>query len=135
MSRPVVVIEAGPGPYEAIVRSPFEARDLIKLLPRHARRWDPDRGAWIVATSSIAMLRRLLADDFHIVEQEERLRGERRQRTEDTGTWADAMYGALGKTLGDKAHKALARVLHPDHGGDLEAMKALNAARDRAVTR
>jgi hypothetical protein len=47
-------------------------------------------------------------------------------------TWADQMYAELGITLADAAHKALAPVLHPDAGGDHDAMSDLNHARDRA---
>lgn len=45
--------------------------------------------------------------------------------------WARTLFDALPTTLHDKAYRALAKVLHPDTGGDAELMKALNAERDR----
>lgn len=45
--------------------------------------------------------------------------------------WAKALFDALPSALHDRAYRALAKVLHPDTGGDAEMMKALNAERDR----
>lgn len=42
--------------------------------------------------------------------------------------WATAMFNALPTELRVDAYRALARVLHPDAGGDVEAAKTLNAA-------
>lgn len=48
---------------------------------------------------------------------------------------AAAVFGDLFRAVGprhaDRVHRALARVLHPDAGGDAELMAALNAAHDR----
>jgi hypothetical protein len=43
--------------------------------------------------------------------------------------WAEAMFAAVGPELYDKAHRAMARVVHPDIGGSDQLMKELNAAR------
>jgi len=125
------------GPLDAKVHSPFEAKDAIKDLPRSWRRWDKDAKCWVVELHAVDELRRALhAEGFTV----RTTHGPGRERTHEppprTGrdtstTWAEAMYIALGHELGDKAHKALVPVLHPDRGGDTTAMQQLNAARDR----
>ena len=46
-------------------------------------------------------------------------------------TWASRMFDALPQPLHSPSYKALSRVLHPDAGGDENAMKTLNDANDR----
>lgn len=119
---------------EAEVHIPFEAKDLLKeALPRAWRRWDPDLKTWFCIADAVEELAaQLRAAGYQVVVRDAAGTGHTSRRS-DPDTWADAMYAALGKPLADKAHRALSRVLHPDHGGDLEQMKALNAARGRAV--
>jgi hypothetical protein len=118
---------------DAEVHAPFEAKDLIKeALPRAWRRWDPEVKLWFIAADAVTELAaELRADGWHVVIRDAPRTGHH-SKPSDTSTWADLMYQQLGKPLGDKAHRVLSRVLHPDAGGHLEAMKALNAARDRA---
>lgn len=118
---------------DAEIHAPFEAKDLIKTaVPRAWRRWDPEVKLWFVTADALADLAaELRAAGWHVVLRDAPGTGHH-SRTSSTSTWADAMYSALGRPLGDKCHRALSRVLHPDHGGDLDAMKTLNAARDRA---
>lgn len=127
----VHVIRHGRG--EAEIHAPFEAKDLIKeALPRSWRRWDPVSKLWFVQAHAVPDLAAELRADGWIVVIRDAPNTGHSSRPSDTTTWADAMFTALGRSLGMKAHRALSRVLHPDHGGDLEQMKALNAARDRA---
>lgn len=126
------------GRFDAKVHSPFEAKDLIKDLPRAWRAWDKAEKCWVIELYAVDSLTSSL-----------RMAGFTVRTTHDTGgrqqysapppraernadTWADSMYKALGKELGDKAFKALVPVLHPDRGGDTVCMQALNAARDKA---
>ncbi|MBI0294473.1 hypothetical protein JBE04_08255 [Streptomyces sp. PRKS01-29] len=132
----VVHIEVGH--LEAKVHSPFEAKDVIKELPRTWRRWDKDGKCWIVELYAIDTLTTSLRLAGFTVRTTHQTGSERRYSAppprpeRNQGTWADAMYNALGKTLGDKAYKALVPVLHPDRGGDTVCMQQLNAARDKA---
>jgi hypothetical protein len=38
------------------------------------------------------------------------------------------MFAALPDPLRRPAHRSLSKTLHPDHGGDTDAMRALNDA-------
>lgn len=126
------------GTFDAKVHSPFEAKDIIKELPHRWRRWDKDDKCWVVELHAVDSLKSSL-----------RMAGFTVRTTHDAGSrqsyytppprtersadsWADSMYRALGKELGDKAYKALVPVLHPDRGGDTVCMQQLNAARDKA---
>jgi predicted metalloendopeptidase len=120
---------------EARVYSPFEAKEAIKTLPKRWRRWDTEEKCWVVVAYAIEDLKRALrAEGFTVMERTaDGAKAEPPRSRRGAETWADAMFAALGKPLGDKAFKALVPVLHPDRGGSLEAMQALNAARDRAA--
>lgn len=132
----VVHIEVGR--LNAKVHSPFEAKDIIKDLPRAWRRWEKDDKCWVVelyAVDTLTISLRLAGFTVRTTHQggSEQRRSSPPPRAErNADTWADSMYRALGKTLGDKAYKALVPVLHPDRGGDTVCMQQLNAARDKA---
>jgi len=126
------------GMYDAKVHSPFEAKDYIKDLPRTWRRWDKDDKCWVVELYAIDTLKSSLRIAGFTVRTTHQAGSERtrsdwpRASAPKSETWADQMYAALGKELGDKAYKALVPVLHPDRGGDTVCMQQLNAARDKA---
>lgn len=132
----VVHIEVGR--FEAKVHSPFEAKDIIKSLPRTWRRWDKVEKCWVVELHAVDTLTSSLhAAGFttrttHESGSRYRYSAAPPRPERNTDTWADSMYKALGKDLGDKAYKALVPVLHPDRGGDTVCMQQLNAARDKA---
>ncbi|GAA2108859.1 hypothetical protein [Streptomyces synnematoformans] len=127
------------GTTEAKVHSPFEAKDAIKTLPQGWRRWDKEAKCWIIPHLAVDELTRTLQSEGFTVRTS---RPAGRPRGRDgwpragtfggSGTWADAMYAALGLELADKAYRALLPVLHPDRGGDTAHMQHLNAARDKA---
>ncbi|MFE9098519.1 hypothetical protein [Streptomyces sp. NPDC007264] len=126
------------GRFDAKVHSPFEAKDVIKDLPRTWRRWDKGEKCWIVELHAVDSLKSSLRMAGFTVQTTHQPGSERRYSSpppraeRNPDTWADSMYRALGKTLGDKAYKALVPVLHPDRGGDTVSMQQLNAARDKA---
>ncbi len=117
---------------KAKIRSPFEAKDAIKTMP--IRRWDPSIKCWVIPAEDVDELQAILeAEGFKVI-----ITGVREQRRDppprngrNTETWADGLFTALNPALAEKAYKALVRVIHPDVGGSTEAMKQLNAARDR----
>lgn len=47
-------------------------------------------------------------------------------------SWAGQLFAAISPDLGEKAYRALSRVLHPDTGGDSRAQQQLNDAWDHA---
>jgi hypothetical protein len=132
----VVHIEVGT--FDAKVHSPFEAKDYIKDLPHRWRRWDKADKCWVVELHAVDLLESTLRlAGFTVRTTHQGGSGRqysapppRAERNPDT--WADSMYKALGRALGDKAYKALVPVLHPDRGGDTVSMQQLNAARDKA---
>lgn len=48
---------------EARIVGGYGTRLIIKALPKYARRWDPDRGAWIVRAEFVDRLVRALVND------------------------------------------------------------------------
>lgn len=126
------------GRFDAKVHSPFEAKDLIKDLPRTWRAWDKAEKCWVVELYAVDTLTSALRAAGFTVRtthdtggrQQHSAPPPRAERNADT--WADSMYKALGKDLADKAYKALLPVLHPDRGGATVPMQHLNAARDKA---
>ncbi|TKA13201.1 hypothetical protein [Actinacidiphila oryziradicis] len=121
----------------AQVFSPFEALGCIRTLPSRLRNWDAAEKCWVISLTLVPELKAALAaEGFKVVVRDAKAgRAESPRRGRAADTWADAMYAAMDKALADRAYKALLPVLHPDRGGDTEAMQALNAARDRAVSR
>ncbi|MDX3229403.1 hypothetical protein [Streptomyces sp. ME19-01-6] len=124
------------GTTTAKVFSPFEAKECIRTLPKQQRNWDPEEKCWVISIYAVRDLRAALQyEGFTVLTlpRGEDQSGAPRPRRQHADTWADLMYAQLGATLAGKAYKALLGVLHPDRGGDTEAMKVLNAARDRAA--
>lgn len=126
------------GRSDAKVHSPFEAKDVIKSLPRTWRAWDKEEKCWLIQLFAVDTLTESLRREGFTVRTTHDAGARRQSSTpppraeRNADTWADSMYLALGKELGDKAYKALVPVLHPDRGGDTVCMQQLNAARDKA---
>lgn len=117
--------------HEARIVSPFEAKDAIKAIP--GRRWDKTRKQWVVPAEYATEAERILwiyCDRVDVIDNREPTTAPPPpppRRSENA--FADAL-GAVPQRLRRRAFRALAEVLHPDHGGDLKAMQALNAARE-----
>lgn len=110
----------------AKIYSPIDAKDAIKLVP--GRKWLPLEKCWSIPIAGIPELQYWLEQDGF----ELKVVNKPKLKTTPSGpTWADAMFSTLPPQLSDKAYKALVKILHPDGGGDSEAMKILNAAYDR----
>lgn len=136
-----IYIEFSQDPYDsktpsvksAYISSPFEAKDDIKALP--VRRWNPARKRWVIPESDVEVAAARLRGAGHVVEI---LEQKKEKRTRANGekrkygfTWADDMFAQLPERFHDPVHRSLTKILHPDIGGDLDAMQALNIARDR----
>jgi hypothetical protein len=100
------------------------AVEIMKSVPVH--RWDPQAKQWTTETSWV----QLLAKRFHEKGYQVAVDGE---------LWAPpnlrtlappilALFDVLPAHLRAPAFKALAKILHPDAGGDTELMKQLNKA-------
>ncbi|MCG5220287.1 hypothetical protein [Streptosporangium sp. KLBMP 9127] len=118
----------------AKVYSPFQAKDIVKAIP--GSRWLKTEKVWTIPSIFVGNLHADLIKARFWVEV---IRTEKSApppppgtRRTSGGTWAEAMFAALSPELGEKAFRALTRVLHPDAGGSTEAMQVLNVAHDRA---
>lgn len=121
------------------VYSPFAAKEVIKALPM--RSWDKDRRCWTIPAVFLdELVDALRAAGFTTVttekgEQEKQDRRPPPGPGSTTGTWADLLFTELGPDLGDRAFKALIKVVHPDTGGSTVLMQQLNIARDKHLRR
>jgi hypothetical protein len=116
-------------PYRPLFVEQFKAE-----IPGWARRWDPARKSWTVdlffRTEVLDLCRmhfsQVLTDDC-------RTRQQQRQRTSGghAPDWATELFAALPEHLHQLVYRALAKTLHPDIGGDPNAMKVLTAAYDK----
>ncbi len=104
------------------------AVEIIKAVPVH--RWDPDAKRWTTETSWVQLLARRYTDQGYTVEIDGDL-----WRPENpaavTGPALPALFDQLPDRLRSPVYKALARVLHPDAGGDTALMQQLNQANQR----
>lgn len=152
----MIVIELF-GPGEVSVETPFNSQfvaDLKVILKgRNIRRWDSVRKAWIVRTAAFNRVHELI-DDYYPTD--DWAVSPEAQKEIQKGYKSSVDYGVKGYTppgvgaskpptsygpfatlyvndtapdcVIQAAHKALARMHHPDVGGDRDAMAAVNAA-------
>lgn len=141
----------------AKVHSPYDPTrvEVIKTIP--GRFWEKAGHFWTVPSGEVPALKAALeafGDHVQIIgaaptapsaaetdaiitrleRDKQRLQQEiirlKNAQAASTQNWAEQLLGRLGVEQGDKAFKALSRVLHPDVGGDTVLMQQLNAARD-----
>lgn len=108
----------------AYIAAPYDAKDAIKELPR--RRWNPSRKRWVIPATDVKLAAQHLRGYGWQVQI-----GDDAPAPRSAATWADALYDQLPAELHAAVYAALAKILHPDIGGDLDAMQQLNVARDR----
>lgn len=101
------------GDGEVGIWAPYAAKDRCKALP--GAHWDPSMRCWRVPEQWQGEVTRLVETlnggvDAHLVEA------------------FIIILGVLDPDLARRVHRKLAGVLHPDAGGDLAAMTALNVA-------
>ena len=113
----------------AAVFSPFEAKDDVKALM--GARWDPDLRAWTIPL----VWAEHAAEELRFAGWEVRLdpwlnppQPPKPQATTVARPWAEQLFAAIPANLRTPAYRALAKVLHPDAGGDTTTMQALTAA-------
>jgi hypothetical protein len=118
----VVVVDGG-----VQIQAPYHpdfVDQLKAIVPAGERRWKPDRKVWVVASeyrSGVIALCRRCYDRVVITEQR-------------TPSWAVALFEQTPEHLHKALYLALSKALHPDTGGDSDAMKQLTTAyRERRV--
>jgi hypothetical protein len=118
-ARPAVARSLGDGRIGIWVH--FDDKDEAKALP--GSRWAKGLKCWTVPSIFRAEAEHLVAAL--------NARTARRPGASDTAGLTVAfksLFVALAEPLRRPVHRALARTLHPDHGGDADAMRALNDA-------
>ena len=115
---------------------PFDAWlvDALKgEVPGHARTYAPDTRAWTIAPAYAGIAIRLMYQAFTDVEVIDAAAGPGFDRGGDPREAALVVLHlrpSAPPELVDAAYRTLARLNHPDRGGDHDAMLALNQAYD-----
>lgn len=103
------------------VFSPYEAKHALKVFP--GREWDATRKAWRIPAEHLDYVEASLARFGRVhVSPDPRCRPPRERHA-----WIAEALDAVGPAHRRRLYRVLAAALHPDHGGDAEAMKQLNA--------
>lgn len=109
------------------IKAPYEAKDIIKAyVPAGNRTWLPQYKMWEVwyephVTSVMGALRRY----GYVLDVDDQRTKAEPPHPQLTADWATKMFAALPPELHSKAYRALVKVIHPDAGGDTEAMQDL----------
>lgn len=121
---------------KASVRFPFDrlvVESIKAQIPSDARGYEPATKTWFVGPGWGAVVERILCRAFDSVSIE--LETDSHRRSDPTPIRkGDRDYAALFLLPGappcvvEAAYRALAKGSHPDRGGDVSAMQALNAA-------
>ena len=106
--------------------------DALKAeIPGHARTYAPDTRAWTIAPAYAGIAIRLMYQAFTDVEVIDAAAGPGFDRGGDPREEALVVLHlrpTAPPELVDAAYKCLARLCHPDRGGEHDAMLALNQA-------
>jgi hypothetical protein len=124
-----IVHDVGDG---VILETPFVADfvdDLKAEISARKRRWDPARKAWWVAASAIDQALDITRRYYTVEFAEEADEPAPYPRSESVNAWAALWLvpGAPPEVVA-AAYRAMAKLHHPDHGGDNAAMQRVNAA-------
>ena len=110
--------------------------EIKARIPYHSRAWDPERKVWTIAAGPFVFVAiDILQDIFG--KHDVHVQDDRAGRRPDHGAAAiDTAYRTLHlqptapPQLIQAAYKCLSRMIHPDMGGDVAKMQALNSAMD-----
>lgn len=128
--RPTMLITAYG---RAVLAFPFDRWlvDSLKAeIPAYARTYDPATKQWTVDGPYIATARRLIEfayPDVDIQDESPRFEAPKRSTPRTSYTVLHLLPSAPPELV-ESAYKTLARLHHPDRGGDTEKMQELNAA-------
>lgn len=113
----------------AAIRCPYRLRWICTDLP--TRRWDPSRKRWLIPSSDVPLAVAAFKRAGELVEIRDLRTAQGRPQPEPS-SWPSEMFAALPADLRAPAFRALAKVLHPDVGGNTAAMAALTTAYEEA---
>ena len=109
-----------------------ELVDALKAqIPAHARTYDPDSRAWTITVAHASVAARLMHQTFADVETVDAQAGPTADRGDPPREAALVVLHlrpSAPPELVDAAYRCLARLHHPDAGGDHDAMLRLNQA-------
>jgi hypothetical protein len=123
------------------IKTPYLAAfvEALKVgIPWDDREWRPETKTWIVGVSSakqaIAITQRFFAEveiiKFTDQYQQSGFGGSTQAKAADPYATLHLLPTAPIQLI-DSAYKCLARMNHPDHGGDTAVMQSINGAYDR----
>lgn len=106
------------------------ALEIIKTIP--GRVWSPERRFWLIYRNDIPLCAaRLYAADLDVTIDGVPYATVFKEVTVGGSAVLDALFGALPAHLRVPVYRALAKVLHPDLGGDTALMQQLTAAMEK----
>ncbi len=131
MNHPLIVWH--PDGSAADVRFPYDAfvvGEIKRSVPSPLRSYDPDTKAWTVAARYVSTVFHILARVFDEVDVEGSRSGAA-DRGRPTGGDPYVVLHLLSTAppeLVSAAHRCLAKLHHPDAGGDTAVMQRINSA-------
>lgn len=109
----------------AELHSPYSA-DFVRLLkariPKGFRMWEKDEKVWVVEEPYVDQAIEICHMFGSATVIDERMP---KTPAKASGDWATALFRGIPERLHKNVYRSLAKALHPDQGGDAEAMKAL----------
>ena len=133
MNSPLIIWH--PDGSAADVRFPFDAfvvGELKRAVPSPLRTYDPDSKTWTVAARYVGDIYHILDQAFGGVDIEGSRTGtsDHRQRAGGDPYQVLHLLPSAPDEVVTVVYRTLARLTHPDVGGDHDAMLALNEAYD-----
>lgn len=118
-------------PHQHRVYCGYDGRLIVKAVP--GSRWNPDLLCWTIPTRQLDVCVRWYASaGWEVIIIDSTATPHNTLASQSMVIWAETMMDALGCDRFEAAHRALIKLLHPDHqGGDPILCQQLNVARDR----
>lgn len=114
------------------VRSPYEARDVIKeSIPSTMRSWSKTRKVWLIDLSQKRHLTAVLQiSGFQVLIIGDTPPPPRYTPPPPQRSWVDQCFDACPPPLRTRLRRVLMSVFHPDLGGDPTIAKQINSTAD-----
>jgi len=118
------------------IRFPYDPQ-INERLKDHGGHWDPAARTWHVPRRELDAISEILGDEFDLDVVDDTGYGQAKPQPKadpapvDRVAFYEAMFARLSELDAKQKHRDLLRAFHPDHAGDTEEAKAVNAAYDR----